>query len=525
MGRSDVPGNVLALVRHAPDRVRNSVASFCEVPVQLAQVNVLDERVVAFRYHAQSHHHGHERGLGEAVRVEYHHAPGFAEQFDLMVQRIRNRHVGAVAPEFGVVASGQLVMHDDEVAHRFVSNGHVAVEFVDQLGAAVALREQRNELAHGRLDQVDAGRFERLDEAGRQADRHTILDPRFAPAPGHEAQLARLSQRRRIKRIDQHLARLVVAGKRIAVHVAVAGAVLQRDAPDPAGALGAGAGVGCHLRELRAGHGERAVARQLLAPVNIARVHCVFDQQGAKARAVDEQIAFDTAAVAQLERGNEPGLGMLLHRHDRAFDALRSARHGIVAQVVCIQAGVEVKAVRVGVGDRWHVGAGRREFVLARHHRRHRPVLQRRHVVEGLGQPQPMHVRRAVFDRRAEVAEAVKEAVAHLAPVFKFDAELETGLRLFDEIGAVQAERGVVETDRRKGGFADPDGADLGRLHQDHLAALAKTLGQGCCAHPAGGAAADDDDLANGIFKHVVTCRYVVVPLCRYVVVIADSKV
>jgi len=110
---------------------------------------------------------------------------------------------------------------------------------------------------------------------------------------------------------------------------------------------------------------------------------------------------------------------------------------------------------------------------------------------------------RAVLDGRAEVAEAVEEAVADVAPVAELDAELEAALRLPDEVGAVQAQGAVVGADGRQRGFADADGADVGRLHQHDLAGrraahLRKALGQRRGRHPAGGAAAHDDDLADG---------------------------
>ena len=92
----------------------------------------------------------------------------------------------------------------------------------------------------------------------------------------------------------------------------------------------------------------------------------------------------------------------------------------------------------------------------------------------------------------------MKEAVADMAPISKLNAELESGLRSTNEVGAVQAQGLVVVADGRQGRLANTDRAYLWGLDQHDLAAFGQPLAQGCGRHPPGRAATDDDDLADG---------------------------
>jgi hypothetical protein len=172
-----------------------------------------------------------------------------------------------------------------------------------------------------------------------------------------------------------------------------------------------------------------------------------------------------------------------------------------------------MEAVGIGVGHAGRLLIGRGELAMARHDRWHRPVLQIRHVVERLRQAQPVLVRAKAAQGRTEIAEGMEEAVADVAPVLEFDAELEAGLGLADKVGAVQAQRVVVDADRGQGRLAHPDGADLGRFHQRHLAGLGgvarQALGQRGRRHPAGGAAAHDDDPADRAAMRVIAAHLV----------------
>src|SRR3546814_6270234 len=91
---------------------------------------------------------------------------------------------------------------------------------------------------------------------------------------------------------------------RARIDIAVAGAVLERDAPLPPrlarGCTREGRGIALAF----ARHRDRAVAGEPVVPFGIAGVERAFDEQAAKARAVDEEVAFDDAAVVEIGRAS-----------------------------------------------------------------------------------------------------------------------------------------------------------------------------------------------------------------------------
>jgi len=99
--------------------------------------------------------------------------------------------------------------------------------------------------------------------------------------------------------------------------------------------------------------------------------------------------------------------------------------------------------------------------------------------------------------------EAVEVVLADVAPAFEVDAQLEHGLRLGHELLLVDAAQLVEGQQRRDRGLADADGADLVGLDQRDGQALAQRLGQARGCHPAGGAAAGDDDAAHGLARAI----------------------
>ncbi|EEF25313.1 conserved hypothetical protein, partial [Ricinus communis] len=467
-------------------------------------VHALDQRIVPPGADAVAQHDRRE-GIGlEPLPVVDRDAARGAEQVDLVLQRVGHLHVGAIAPEFGIRAVRELVVQDDEVAHEFVALRGQAVEFVGQFRAAVAVGEVLEQPADRQFDDVDARRFERFEEAARQAHRHAVLDPRLAPPARREAQLARGLERLGVHAVQQHAPRLLVRHESVAVHVAVAVAVLQRDAPLPARGLRRRPRVRREAVGQGAGHGLRAVTGQHGAPVLVAGLVHAFDQQAAEARAIDEQVALDAAAVLQLQGRDEARFRMLLDVADRALDALHAARRRVLAQVQRIQARIELERIGVGIGGAGLVAVRRHEPVLVRHHRRDRPFFVRRHIRVVAREAQPDHEGRTVLDRRAEIAETVEEAVAEVAPVAEVDAQLERGLRAPDEIRPVDAERVVVVADRRQRGLPHADGADLRRLDEDDLARPAQLERERRRGHPAGGTAAHDDDFTDGLVGHGV---------------------
>ena len=68
-------------------------------------------------------------------------------------------------------------MEDDEVADVLEHVLHLAVIFVALERVEAPVREQREQLGDAALDEVDAGRFERLDEPARQAQRNDVRVP------------------------------------------------------------------------------------------------------------------------------------------------------------------------------------------------------------------------------------------------------------------------------------------------------------------------------------------------------------
>ena len=167
------------------------------------------------------------------------------------------------------------------------------VVFVDVRLADAVPRKHLHEPHDAALDQVDAGRFQRLDEAARKADGNAVAVPGLAALARPELDDARLGEHLAFDVGQQALFGRVVGEVAAAVHHAVADAMLQRDAPLPAGIardrarVGNGRPHGLGLQR----HG--AVAEQLVRPVFIAHVQRVADEQAAKAGAIDEQVAFE----------------------------------------------------------------------------------------------------------------------------------------------------------------------------------------------------------------------------------------
>ncbi|ESQ88986.1 hypothetical protein ABAC460_14490 [Asticcacaulis sp. AC460] len=107
---------------------------------------------------------------------------------------------------------------------------------------------------------------------------------------------------------------VVVADVSRAVDIAVADPVLQRNAPHPPAGLCRGAGERGDVVGIfrRTGQSHRAVARQPVAPVAVRRANGLLDQQAAKARAVDKQVALDPPAIVEAQGGDIAAFGILI---------------------------------------------------------------------------------------------------------------------------------------------------------------------------------------------------------------------
>jgi hypothetical protein len=94
-------------------------------------------------------------------------------------------------------------MEDDEVAHVLEHVLHLPIIFVPLDRVEAPVGEQSEQLGDAALHEVDAGRFQRLDEAARQAERDDVRVPGEAAAAGGEAEVPRLGERLRLELGEQ----------------------------------------------------------------------------------------------------------------------------------------------------------------------------------------------------------------------------------------------------------------------------------------------------------------------------------
>src|SRR3546814_1845099 len=86
-----------------------------------------------------------------------------AERLDPLGEAVRYAGRGDVAPEGSVVAARERIMRDHEVADRLILMERVAVEARHDVRIYRVARQQREQTDDRRLDQMDRGRFARLD--------------------------------------------------------------------------------------------------------------------------------------------------------------------------------------------------------------------------------------------------------------------------------------------------------------------------------------------------------------------------
>jgi hypothetical protein len=104
-------------------------------------------------------------------------------------------------------------------------------------------------------------------------------------------------------------------------------------------------------------------------------------------------------------------------------------------------------------------------------------------------------VKRTQVDHGPESAEGVPVRTSEARPVGEFDAQLESGLRVPDEIRFIDVEEPQQVDDGRYGGLTDADGTYIwGFDDGDDAAGSRQGARQNTCGHPAGGAASDDCD-------------------------------
>ena len=124
---------------------------------------------------------------------------------------------------------------------------------------------------------------------------------------------------------------------------------------------------------MRAGNGDRSVAGQPRRPVLEPDAERFTNQQAAKARAVDEQVARDMRAVFKNDGSDKTALIILLDLCDFAFCPLDALRLCASAQIFRITARIELKGI-AEFGER-RIGLVRlrpHEPACFTRHRRHR---------------------------------------------------------------------------------------------------------------------------------------------------------
>src|SRR5262245_12985364 len=202
--------------------------------VDRAQVG---EGVVTIRTNALPLQHLYPAQLAEQLVVLAEKAAVAAVEVDLVLQRRRYFHRAAVPPERRVVPLRGLVVQDDEVTHAFVLDARLRVDLVDVDLIEAAAREQRHQPRDRRLDQVDVGGLYRLEKPGGEAHGDDVAVPDALAPPWREGNMPWLGQRLAVQISHQDRRGVLLAHEATGVDVAIADAMLQRNAPLPAGAV------------------------------------------------------------------------------------------------------------------------------------------------------------------------------------------------------------------------------------------------------------------------------------------------
>ena len=339
---------------------------------------------------------------------------------------------------------------------------------------------------------MQAGRFQRFQKAARQPDGDAVLVPQLLALARLEFHPERIGAGRAVKVRQQHAFGLGIVDELAGIDVAIASAVLQRNAPLPARAVRGGAGVGGEVFRALARHRNRPVTRQPVRPVIEPHAQRLVDEQPAKAGAIDEQVRADHFAVVQRHAVDEAILGAQRHVHDLALAPPHAAFLRIGRQKPRKQRGVEVE--RVGdLAERAvaHLGL-----------RAHELVFQRGGGVDRIGGEitgtalrvglQPVMVHPQPFPVLPDHAEAVDIALPLLPPVDELDAQLEAALGAGHELVLVQPQQLVVFLDRGDRRLAHADRADILGFDQHDLVQPLEQPREQRRRHPPGRAAPGD---------------------------------
>ena len=228
----------------------------------------------------------------------------------------------------------------------------------------------------------------------------------------------------------------------------------------------------------------------------------LLDEQAAKSTAVDVEVGLHPLAVLENQLIDEAVLA-LGGGEDLPLQSFDSEVLGVTSQVARDQGGIEVQCVaQLLAGD---CGVLRQDELVGCGERRlEAEVLHLRleSVRPGL---LPEVIERMPRDRHTERAEGVPVPMPDSHPVAESHAELERRLRMPHEVVQIDGQQTQEVEDRRNGGFADSDRADLRRLDQRDRAAATEHPRQSRGRHPSRRAAPDDGDAADAPLR----CRVV----------------
>ena len=171
--------------------------------------------------------------LEQATFIFRHDRPA-SERIDFILQAIGPCHLPHIAPQLAVIALVGDIMQHQEVPDPLELQIHKTIILVVITIRAGAIREERNQVHNPALNQIDAGRFQRLEKPTGQANRDTVFIPQFPPFAGQEEKLLRISQGLPFQILHQRIDGVLVTDIAIAIDMAVADPVLQRNAPLPA---------------------------------------------------------------------------------------------------------------------------------------------------------------------------------------------------------------------------------------------------------------------------------------------------
>ncbi len=358
----------------------------------------------------------------------------------------------------------------------------------------------RDELG-GQLGQHDRRGFERLEESGREPDRHAIVLPERLAMARSKADLASVPFL--VPRADvapQRCARRLFGRVVARVDVADSPTCRQADVPDPTGFLCRGDRVGGHRsvrRVVRDLNGEGRVAEQDVAAVLEAHPERLAQQEGREPGAIDEQIPRNRAGLPGDDRLDVAAFVLVHARH-----VCQHVANPEFGRAVLLQERRELACVQmVGV-------VGDRLIFRSRDQFRRQPqiaelALGADIVAEGGGvvtRVEPMGHQVDLGESLGKHQGVVVPVVVRARrPAIEARALFEGGIAMTEELRLGHTHLLECRAQRRPGSLADADDVDGRRFDQRdregaRLDAALVARGDDPGSQPPGGPAANDDD-------------------------------